>query len=389
MKQNPLPRLRAALAGAVLAATSHAALAADTVVYDAIPSPQPGNVPSLGFEARSMVAVGDVVQLGAGERTLRSFDVLMSSWACVEGTWNGGNCATPPGATFEHPITVDLLSEDQTQVLASATKVFEIPFRPSANPECGDGRWKDANGVCNNGFGHVIRYSGADFGNLVLPERFLYRVSYNTRSHGPQPTGVPGPADSLNVGLRATATYGQALAAGSDPNGSTAIWQQTKFGGFYCDNGAGGINVFRLDAGCWTQQVAVRVTTTTPPVAATLSGFRAPVDATPVLNTANSALAVPLRFTVRRADGSPVTDLASVNVSATTVACDTLAISRRDRVEQVALSPGRLINQFGGNYQFNFGVDRGTTGCRVVTLSLPAGYTSTPASLTAWIEYLR
>lgn len=389
MKKLPLPRVRAALAGMVVAVAATGANAADTVVYDAIPSPMPGNVPSLGFEARSTVAVGDVVQLGAGERTLRNFDVLMSSWACVSGAWNTGDCTTPPGATFDHPITVTLLSEDQTQVLASATKVFPIPYRPTASPACGDGRWMDANNVCNNGFGNVIRYSGADFGNITLPERFLYSVSFNTRSHGPSPLGVSGPYDSLNVGLRATATYGAALPVGSDPNGSTAIYQNAKSGGFYCDGGAGGINIFRLDSGCWAHHVAARVTTAPAPVAVTLSGFRAPIDATPVLNTATSSLPIPMRFTVRRSDGSPVTDLASVNVDVSTVDCDSLGATSRDRVEQVALVPARLVNKFGGNYQYNFAVERGTTGCRVVTLSLPEGYSASPAALTAWIEYLR
>ena len=38
--------------------------------------------------------------------------------------------------------------------------------------------------------------------SVTLPDQVIWTVQYNTSTHGPNPTGVAGPADSLNVGIK-------------------------------------------------------------------------------------------------------------------------------------------------------------------------------------------
>ena len=82
-----------------------AAAVADTPLYDSIPDPLPGNVPSVGFQATQTAELGDRIRFAGTNRNLQSVTVTMSSWACQTGAWENGNCASAPGATFSHPIT--------------------------------------------------------------------------------------------------------------------------------------------------------------------------------------------------------------------------------------------------------------------------------------------
>src|ERR1044071_1749531 len=101
--------LAAVAAGAVAAVFAlPAAAVAPTTVYDNIPSPQPGNVSSMPFEASSSSEFGGAVQLASTERQNPVVTVLMSSWGCVSGHWNSGDCSTPAGATFSEPITLNV-----------------------------------------------------------------------------------------------------------------------------------------------------------------------------------------------------------------------------------------------------------------------------------------
>ena len=61
------------------------------------------------------------------------------------------SCATTPGTTFEHPLTLDVYAAGGTDaaptvgaLLASSTADFDIPFRPSATPDCPSaGQWRN------------------------------------------------------------------------------------------------------------------------------------------------------------------------------------------------------------------------------------------------------
>ena len=61
----------------------------------------------------------------------------MSSFGCESGTWNGSDCVTTPGATFSHPITLNIYnvgpSNSVGSLLGTRTQTFNIPFRPSAD----------------------------------------------------------------------------------------------------------------------------------------------------------------------------------------------------------------------------------------------------------------
>lgn len=203
----------AALAvAAVFALTSSAALAAE-VIYNDAESPKPGNVPSLGFEATQTSSLGGQVEFGGTARKNPTVGVVMSSWACQSGTWNEKNCNTAMGAKFEWPITFTVNavgpSNSVGALLGSGSKVFKIPYRPSASSKCtgeNAGAWYRM-GKCFNGkaFKLALPLKIAN-----LPSKAIITISYNTSDYGatpqrPQtcnsePQGCP--YDALNVGLQ-------------------------------------------------------------------------------------------------------------------------------------------------------------------------------------------
>ena len=77
-------------------------------------------------------------------------------------------------------------------------------------------------------------------------------MTWDTRSSGYNPLGVPGPYDSLNVGVIPAATVGTDV----DPNGA---FVNSSNPASYCDGGAGGVDVFRADTNntnnCWAGYV--------------------------------------------------------------------------------------------------------------------------------------
>lgn len=230
-----------------------------TVLYSAIPADLPGNVISLGFEATSTSEFGDAVGIVPGTGgVVRSVTVVMSSWGCESGTWYAATCSTTPGATFDHPITLNLYDNGAPlpgALLASVTETFPIPYRPSADPDCSGGRWQDENGDCFNGYATTITFELPSPGVAVGSE-VIWSVAYNTTHHGHSPIGSTAACytedggcgyDSLNVGAETLALVGTDL----DEDGA---YLDSTWGGAYCDGGADGTGVFREDTspGCWT-----------------------------------------------------------------------------------------------------------------------------------------
>ncbi len=249
---------------------SGTALAAGTTIYDNIPSPTPGNVASVGYEANGIRQFGDRVGFGAsGPRLARETTVLMSSWACQSGHWTTGDCATTPGATFSHPITLTFYAvgpgNSVGTILGGTTQTFAIPYRPSASPSCigpNAGKWSDGT-TCYNGYATPITFDVSGL-SLTLPNEVIVGVAYNTSHYGYVPIGTSTacystPAgcgyDSLNVGTAAAPP-----TTGINP-APTDAYLDSVFGSTYCDGGIGGTSVFRLDAGCWAGfKPALRVT---------------------------------------------------------------------------------------------------------------------------------
>ncbi|MBP8539183.1 hypothetical protein [Streptomyces sp. MK37H] len=246
------------------------------IAYSSIPQQVPGNVSSLGFEATSTSEFGDEVGLAAltqpasatpEPRTLKSLQVVMSSQKCQNGSPSGGDCLTTPGATFTHPITANIYAVDNSgpvpapgALLATVTKTFNIPYRPSADPvNCtgsNAGKWfSPADNTCYNGLAHTVKF---DFpGVTTLPDQVIWTVAYNTTHAGYNPIGESAPCftsgngcpyDSLNVGAQ---TFPGAPFAGTDvdPNG---VFINSSSASTYCDGGAGGTGTLRLDTPCWT-----------------------------------------------------------------------------------------------------------------------------------------
>jgi hypothetical protein len=256
------------LAAAALAATGALALTASSafaeteVVYNNLPAvPPPGNVTSLGFEATQTSQFGGAVELAGTARKGGNVFVGMSSFACQTGSWTGTpECQTERGARFEMPVLLRVYEEEPNgepgRLLGSQAKSQKMPYRPSENRlKCVDSHGQPEGGWFQKGTCYHGKYFKISFSlpHIVWPARVLLSVQYDTSDYGPKPFR-PQPCnsqsggcfyDSLNVGLAETSP-----AVGSYPQPNDA-YQDTKYAPYWCDGGAGGTGVFRLDAGCW------------------------------------------------------------------------------------------------------------------------------------------
>ena len=142
---------------------------------------------------------------------LDSVIVTMSSWACESGPYWRRLSDDGPGPTFTVPITLTIYSvrwgspglrtaARPTDVIATDTGTFNIPFRPSPSPECANSHptgWYDTtNDTCHYGFAFNITFSNFTFENGFsadepLPATVIYGIAYNTSGHGYNPTGNP------------------------------------------------------------------------------------------------------------------------------------------------------------------------------------------------------
>ncbi len=256
-----------ALAVGVSLLTASAAFASSTVIYSSAPNTLAPNYPSLGLEATAAGHVGDAVDFAGSARKIKTVKVILSTWACQSGTWNGGDCFTNAGAKFSVPITLDIYHAGVVQpdgsvtpgnIIASVTKTFQVPFRPSASPKCKNGQvgeWFKNGQGCFNGKAVKISFP---LGNLhsTLPDSIVYTVGYNTTHYGDDPIGESAscfgttagcPYDSLNVALTDSATVGNQTY-------SDSIFWDTAFAGNSCGSPfvTGEIN---RDTGCWAGYV--------------------------------------------------------------------------------------------------------------------------------------
>lgn len=234
--------LSIATIAAAQSAAAPAAGAADSVAYDAIPATLPSNAGSLGYSATRTSEFGDRVVLGSATGTLARVQVGFSSWACETGAWNTGDCATTPGATFTHPVTVTLYAVGADGAvgapLASSTETIVAPYRPSGDAvNCDGKKWFDGS-ECVNGvlFTHSFDFSGA----VTLPGEVIVGVAFDTRNGGAHPLATTGPYDALNVAVQGTVTVG----SDADVDG---VYLNSSVAGNYESTGPTG--VFRADTG--------------------------------------------------------------------------------------------------------------------------------------------
>lgn len=198
------------------------ARAAGGPVYDSIPETPPASYPSLGYQATQTAELGDLVELAGTDRDLQTITVGLVSWACETG--GGETCATTPGSSFTHPITITLYEEGTAPapgaVIATLTKDVAVPYRPSADPSCPSAtQWySEVLDTCQNGFLFLEEF---DFASQVvsLPDRVVVSVSFNTNTWGYEPIGAPGPYQSLNVAVISTAP-----TVGTDVDEDVMYW---------------------------------------------------------------------------------------------------------------------------------------------------------------------
>lgn len=174
-----------------------------TVVYNNVPAPLPGNMPSIGFEATSTSEMGGLVEFAETQRREPAVTVVMSSWACQFGS--GTTCATVPGATFPQQITLKIYNENaisgepEGAPISTTQQTFQIPYRPTQNKKCpGSPEGKGWGKECFKGKTHAIVFHPTE---VTLPAKAILAVAYNTANYGANPTGTEGPYNSLNVAV--------------------------------------------------------------------------------------------------------------------------------------------------------------------------------------------
>jgi hypothetical protein len=259
----------AAIAAMVVPATVAGATGDNGVLYNSIISPVPGNLPSQPFQAQQTSEFGNQITLTEPAGRLRTVVVTMSSWACQSGAWSTNDCSTDPGAKFTEPITLNIYNVPTStsfprpgSLIATITKTFSIPYRPSASEKCTDlgfpGRWFDGKRGCFNGKAVNITFNFSPL-HVTLPQDIVFGIAYNTSQYGYHPygalpceaTAAGCPYDSLNVALSQDPTN---LTRGSDPNVGKVFFN-TATASLYCDGGAAGSGFFRLDSpsapSCW------------------------------------------------------------------------------------------------------------------------------------------
>ena len=215
---------RFSLSFALMLAFAPVAFAGSVALYNNLPSPLPGNIVSLGYEATGTGEFGSLVQL-AGGNTIDSATVVMSNWA-YQSNWTGSlNGSTITTSGFYLPITLTLYDVGAGNTVGSmiATKTLDnafIPWRPEPDPaDCAPGSNNDYLASTGGCFAGSLSTLTFNFSGLAVPSQIIYGLSYNTTHYGTNPTGVPGPYESLNFGLTTAAP-----TAGSNPDPSLYYW---------------------------------------------------------------------------------------------------------------------------------------------------------------------
>jgi hypothetical protein len=252
--------------GALAMIAPASAGATPTPIYNNIPAPLPPNAVSQAFQATQTGEFGGQVEFAAPSLTKTRVTVALSSWGCQEGNWYEATCKTEKGARFAWPVTLHIYSVGALNAvgsqIASVTRTFNMPYRPSDSPRCTGGRWF-AKGQCYHGKLFKITFPMLA---VTLPSKAILAISFNTSNYGPEPQGSQPCLsttegcfyDSLNIGLTEPANEANpepvAPSVGADPAPESA-YHNSATAGNYCDKGVGGTGTFRLDSGippCWT-----------------------------------------------------------------------------------------------------------------------------------------
>jgi hypothetical protein len=234
-------------------------------IYDSIPDPLPASLVSQSFEAGSISEFGDLITFGTGPRSLTSVTVDMVTWGYFSkyNALDPSEYPTNTGGWIDPAITLNIYAVNNSgsspapgSLIGSVTDTnVSVPWRPEPTPSCGGTLWRASDG-CHNGMAFEVNFDFSSQG-LILPDQIIFGIAYDTQSAGQNPTGQNLAYNDLNVGLS------NAVTAGSNPNAPWAYLNGT-IPQAYADNGAGGINRFRLDRGTHTDVAIDFQATPTP-----------------------------------------------------------------------------------------------------------------------------
>jgi len=208
----------AAIAVAIVAAAAFATLgstvASADVIFNNTPTTQPGATASVGYECCQRAEFGGLVKFAGTARKSPKVTVVMTSWACEEGSATENTCKTNAGATFPQKLTLKIYNKGTPTsegsppgaLITTVTETFQIPYQPSWGGEAhcpvveGAGWYDEAEKLCFYGFNHAVTFNVP--GGVELPEEAVISVAYNTADYGESPThNESEPANSLNVAL--------------------------------------------------------------------------------------------------------------------------------------------------------------------------------------------
>ena len=235
------------------------ASAATITLYDSIPATLPGNLVSQPYQAQQTRQFGQAITLAGGGGVYDlTVTVLMSNWA-YESTYQTVGTSTG----FNVPMTLNLFTDPGTgaavsSAFATSTVSAAIPWRPEPGTGgCTGTTYRAADGQCYNGSLSTVTFN---FGSVNLPANLIYGLAFNTQTWGYNPTGVPGPYNSLNFALASSNP-----SVGADTVPGTVYWD-TLTAAWYTDLGVGGVGTFRRDTGWSPYTPAATFTATVAPV---------------------------------------------------------------------------------------------------------------------------
>ena len=249
------------------------------VVFDAIPSPEPYNLASLGYQATSTQEFGDYIQLGGSARALTTIRLGMSNWAVKSNFLDGSDVPLPEfshvtmdAAGYQHPITLNIYGVDTSGVtpaigslIGTKTATASVPWRPE-NQGAGQPWLAPDNNTYNGIFFTVDFDMTADA--ITLPDDVIVTVAYNTNTHGYDPIGANGPCSSLNVALASDPAQ---PTIGVNVDVDSMVWN-TSHGPFYADGGAGGVGTLRFDTTWTPYTTALEINAVPEPASVALAG---------------------------------------------------------------------------------------------------------------------
>ena len=161
---------------------------------------------------------------------------------------------------------------------------------------------------------------------------------------------------------------GGGLTVVAVPQGVTAMVSENADEGFTVQNLGGGDLTVSVDG----VNTTIGPGSTKSVTAWDFRGFTAPVNNPDVLNVVNAGRAVPLKWRLVRADGTPVTTLTTAKLTATALLCS--LGTTPDLIEEQSAGASGLQNLGDGYYQFNWKTPKGyANSCKALHLDIGEG----------------